>query len=303
MVPGSPFATPPGPAGLAADPSGKFLVVASASSQVSVFRIDRTTGALSAVPGSPFAGAGEPHVVVFSGNFLYVGNRGSNNISAYSLDGSSGNLTPLAGSPFSTGSLAIRSMTTDAGPQLVVAGTGLESFRLESDGSLTPLNGPTGPNSTWVTAAKQVLYVANSSGIAVFVERITGPDEPCDPDFAFLQCQGGGSRAGVEPSAVAIDPLGKFAFVSNSGSNDVSTLSITDDGALNVSLSLTSATAAGSGPFSLTVDPSGKFLYIANQLSNNVSVYNVGASDGALTAAGGSPFSTALGPTFIAAVR
>src|SRR6266849_5074913 len=62
-VPGSPFAAGAAPRSVAVDPSGKFAYVAnqccnvfcSVSGSVSAYTIDSTTGALSPVPGSPFA--------------------------------------------------------------------------------------------------------------------------------------------------------------------------------------------------------------------------------------------------------
>ena len=99
---------------------------------------------------------------------------------------------------------------------------------------------------------------------------------------------------------VALDPTGKFAYVSNQGGS-VSAYSIRADGSLTPVPG--SPFAAGSGPFSVVVDPTGKFVYVANVSGNNVSAYSIGAN-GALTPVAGSPFergktpySVALDPT------
>jgi len=67
-----------------------------------VFKIDRTTGALKPVPGSPFAGKNQPQAVAASKNLVYVGNRSSNDISVYILDPTNGALSPVGGSLLQT---------------------------------------------------------------------------------------------------------------------------------------------------------------------------------------------------------
>ena len=79
-VSGSPFSMPLGwtPSevdSLAVDPAGKFLYAPDGASNTVVgFTIDSTTGALSTIPGSPFAaGPGPSQVVVDpSDRFVYV---------------------------------------------------------------------------------------------------------------------------------------------------------------------------------------------------------------------------------------
>lgn len=69
--------------------------------------IDASTGALSPVPGSPFATDTLSVEVAVdpSGKFVYVANGDppANNISAFAIDPSTGALTPVPGSPFAVG--------------------------------------------------------------------------------------------------------------------------------------------------------------------------------------------------------
>ena len=69
------------------------------------------------------------------------------------------------------------------------------------------------------------------------------------------------SPAGIVPRSVTVDPLGKFVYVANYGSNDVSAYSIGSSGALTL---IGSFTAGIASPYSVTVDPSGSFVYVAN---------------------------------------
>jgi 6-phosphogluconolactonase (cycloisomerase 2 family) len=81
---------------------------------------------------------------------------------------------------------------------------------------------------------------------------------------------------------VAVDPAGKFAYVANYGSNDVSMYTIS---ATTGALTSIGTIAAESNPSSVAVHPSGKFAYVTNANSNSVSMYSIG-STGTLTLIG-----------------
>jgi 6-phosphogluconolactonase (cycloisomerase 2 family) len=74
-----------------------------ASNNVSGYTIDPSTGALTAIAGSPFQAGLNPFSVAVdpSGSFAYVANLGSGNVSGYAIDPSTGALTAIATSPFS----------------------------------------------------------------------------------------------------------------------------------------------------------------------------------------------------------
>ncbi len=112
-----------------------------------------------------------------------------------------------------------------------------------------------------------------------------------------LLTAGPGANTGSSPQSVAIDPTGRFAYVANWNSNDVSVYTVNQ-----ATGELTGGTtvAAGTNPYSVAVDPTGKFVYVANGGGNTVSAYTIDQVTGALTAAGtGSatnPFSVAVAP-------
>ena len=97
---------------------------------------------------------------------------------------------------------------------------------------------------------------------------------------------------------MVIDPKGKFAYVPNHGSNDVSAYA-TDatSGALKPVTG--SPFAAGSQPYFGAVDPNGKFAYVANDGSNNVWAYGIDSTSGALKPVKGSPFAAGSQPYFV----
>ena len=93
---------------------------------------------------------------------------------------------------------------------------------------------------------------------------------------------------GVSPRSVVVDPTGKFAYVANSGSNNVSMYTIDATTGALTSIGLM---AAGANPASVAVDPSGKFVYVANEdffelSASNVSMYAIDPTTGALTSTG-----------------
>lgn len=63
--------------------------------------VDDVTGALTALPGSPFAAGDGPDGLMVdpSSRFLYAGNASPSNVSAFSI-GADGSLTAVPGSPF-----------------------------------------------------------------------------------------------------------------------------------------------------------------------------------------------------------
>jgi len=125
--------------------------------------------------------------------------------------------------------------------------------------------------------------------------------------------------SGVYAGSVTVDPVGKFAYVTNSG--DVYDYGLTDGANGSVAIYTIDATTgalASAGtingncpglclPSSVAVDPSGKFAYVANGYAGgfinsvpfNVAMYTINATTGALTSIG--TIATGTDPTSIAA--
>jgi len=112
--------------------------------------------------------------------------------------------------------------------------------------------------------------------------------------------------AGTDPISIAVDAEGKFAFVANEGSGNVSAYTLN---AATGALTAVSGSpyAVKTGPSSVAVDPSGKYVYVANYWSTNISAFSVKSTTGTLTEITGSPFAgeTNAGgnPAAIAVVR
>jgi 6-phosphogluconolactonase len=99
---------------------------------------------------------------------------------------------------------------------------------------------------------------------------------------------------------VAVSPTApsSFAFVTNSGSGEVSVFAVSKSGSL--SLASGSPFPAGAGAEFMAFDAVHKFLFVSNQAANTVSAFSVNASTGMLTPVPGTPFNTGARPTGIA---
>jgi 6-phosphogluconolactonase (cycloisomerase 2 family) len=103
------------------------------------------------------------------------------------------------------------------------------------------------------------------------------------------------TTGGVDPQSIAVDPAGKFAYVTNAGCDDgfvgyvsMYTINPTTGALASIGPPVSSQDASGN---SVTVDPSGKFVYVANlgddfSTDGSVISYAINATTGALTSTG-----------------
>ena len=139
-----------GPAEMTFHPSGRFLYVANwrSSGNISAFRVDQESGALSEIDGTPYKAGHGPRGITLdpNGRFLFVANTQSHSISVFELDGSTGKPTPVPGSPFTGNGLKNPQgfAVVSGGERLLVSNTSpteivLSMFSISKiDGSLTP---------------------------------------------------------------------------------------------------------------------------------------------------------------------
>ena len=147
QVAGSPFAADPNSTGsqprqIVVDSTGNFVyTVLLSTNQVAAFSIGQSSGALTPVPGSPFATGNGPIAMATVRNFLYVSNVQDGTISGFTIDGTTGILSPIPGSPFA---FPGDPLTTDYGNYLYTASAdGLLTFSIDgSTGALTQVGSP-----------------------------------------------------------------------------------------------------------------------------------------------------------------
>lgn len=293
---------------VATDPSGQILYLLHYSG-VHAYTINRKTGALTEVAGSPFESGVGPNSLAFdaSGTHLYVASSTSpiapvnTLISAYSVN-SSGALVQLAKY---TVSGALSNIVT-AGNYLYVAGFYTNSITVFSIGSSGELiqNVPasrfatdTGPHSIAVDTSGSVLYTAND-GQPTANEATPGSISAFTIDLSTgaLTPVAGSPLSIAAAGPISIDPMGKFLFVSET--KGVSVYSI------NTATGVLSAVdgspfSAGTNPGLVSIDPANRIVYVVNGGSANVSEFTLG-STGALTPLAGSPAPVGTNPGYMA---
>jgi 6-phosphogluconolactonase (cycloisomerase 2 family) len=189
----SPFSAGNTPFQAIVDPTGSFLYVSNLNDSlgsISAYTIDSSSGALTAIAGSPFptqAGFPGPNGLAIGagGKFLYVAMSGSVNannvVSAFSIDPATGILTQLANSPFLTGSDPQRAATDPSGKFLFTA-----------------------------NAQDNTVSAFTVDGTSGDLTAVAGSPFPL---------QGA-------PAGLAVDPTGGFLFVANSGSSGLSAFGV-----------------------------------------------------------------------------
>jgi len=295
LVAGSPFPTGNGPDKMAIDPTGKFAYVTNGTgNSISAYSINSSTGALTQLSGSPYpAGTFPFHATVdHSSKFLFVEDENSSAISVYSIDPGSGALTSVPGSPFPAEKFP-SDVTIDASNQfLYVPSQGnnnIEIFSINpASGALSPLQtvgaGRSGPfamamtsGSNPVTYVPRFAYVPDAGNADVVsgftIDPLTG---------GLTTISGSPFPAGSVAISAAVDPSGRFAYVTNEGDNDVSAYTI-DPSTGSLTALAGSPFPTGKAPAAVTVDPSGRFAYTANANDSTVSAFTID-STGALHA-------------------
>jgi 6-phosphogluconolactonase (cycloisomerase 2 family) len=160
-----------------------------------------------------------------------------------------------------------------------------------------------------VTYTPKFAYVTNNASFDVSAYTIDATTGALTPIQSF--------QAEIQPRSVAVDPSGRFAYVTNLGGplgSNISAYTVSaTTGALTqiVCPPVAGCTgdnfAAGAGATSVTVDPTGRFAFVANSIAgpggNSVATHPI-AADGTLTqtafvnsAVGASPRSVTVDPT------
>ena len=314
------------PQAVAVNPAGNFAYVASqgcsggVGGYVSMYSINPTTGALASVgPPVPTNDLSTDSVTIDPlGKFAYVANEGmyatDGSVSAYSIDPTTGALTSTSGgiSGNSPEFCCFTAVAVHPSDKFAYVANG-DSFPRSV--SMYTINGANGalkyfgiiaaegfPTSVVVDPSGQFVYVA--------AETDSGTPGPGSVSMYAINATTGALTslgtvatgtmiAASSSNSIVVDPTGAFAYVTNSGSNNVSMYSINATTGVLTSGGLIDA---GTTPLSVAVDPTGKFAYVTNFGSNDVSMYTINAATGALTsigtiAAGSNPTSIAIHPS------
>jgi DNA-binding beta-propeller fold protein YncE len=311
------------PLSVAVDPTGKFAYVAtddcsgSAFGNVSMYTIDATTGALASLaPPVPSNDSGARSVTVDpSSRFAYVTNWGDGDVagsmSMYTINSATGALTstgsveaPCAPPP-SPGSCAPWSLALHpSGKFAYVANEGGFSPTSVSIYGVDLATGKLALVATVAADGRAVAVVVDPSGKFAYVaDGGNNSDGSIGTNVSMYTIDAatgiltsiGKVAAGLSPSSIAVHPMGKFVYVANYDSNDISIYSLN-----TTTVNLTSIGMLAASAGSIAIHPSGKFAYVATALG--VSLYTIDTTTGALTfagttGAGSSPGSLVIHPS------
>jgi len=280
--------------------TARFVYTAnSGSNNVSAFVANTTTGALTAVTGSPFAAGTSPESVGSDdqGRFLYVANSGGG-VSAYLINRNDGTLTPATSSPFGAGTAPFAIGVDPDGRFVYVGNNGSSSVSGFSINTTTAALTPV-PSATFATTANPLRLRVDPAGRFVYVATGgTGTDIfPINSDGSLGARTTQGPTAGRESRDVLVEPVGQFGYVAD-GLDGVSAYAVNASSGVLTLIQTTGGAdffTTGTTPVALAATPNGDFLYVANSGSNNISGFRIGA-DGRLTAVTGSPFAGGSNP-------
>ncbi len=286
-----PVTTTPGGGGGGTTGTGDYVYVANSSTNtISGYSINKTTGALTATPGSPYAVGVSPTALAISANnkFLFAGGYGA--LYEFSIS-STGALAAFNGGSALASVLAQSMTISPDGQWLFILNSDastLSQFQINQvTGTLTQA---TGTSFSAGGSSQDVLVSPN--GQYVFVAMGTGGTLV----YGFNTSTGGFSisplrlipQTLISDNALAVDANSAYLYIARSGStgSGVAAYSIASGGALTSVAG--SPTATGVGPYSILLTRSGNYLYVGNRTDGTISEYSVNAG-GVLTALSSSP--------------
>jgi 6-phosphogluconolactonase (cycloisomerase 2 family) len=216
------------PDGIVEDPTGRFLYASEGPDYVAGFSIDPVTGTLTALPGSPFSAGGSTGESTTGlamdplGRYLYADNTNLNtvgigNVAAFQINPTTGALTLL---PAATAGNYPVAMTVDAFGQFLF---NVDEVSPEIDTyAINQQSGTLGSGSGAGLPALSCPVGITAHPTATFVYATV----ECSPGYGLYGYQYSSSGALTlikgspffpteDPTAMTIDPSGKFAYASH----------------------------------------------------------------------------------------
>jgi 6-phosphogluconolactonase (cycloisomerase 2 family) len=299
------FTAQDGPQTIATDSAGTIAAVGNNLAQtLSVYRINGTTGALTALAPPVATASLHPRSVALAGSLVFVivtDFVSDNRLLTYRIDTTASSVTLTDTRTLPAGGGFATSVDVNGQGTMVVATVAgpstLSVFTIDhANGALTEVAGSptvvlTNPQAARFNPAGTLLLVANvfSNDVSVFGVSPSGAlAEKAGSPFA---------TGGTGPTALAIDPTGSRAYVTNSTSANVAAFTLdATSGVLTPAVG--SPFATGVGPSSVSIDRSSALVFVSNRTAGTVSVFQSGAG-AVLSQVTGSPFTVGSEPAEI----
>ncbi len=304
---------PPNPSFLTIDPSGRYLLAVSETSQfegqdgggVSSYAINKATGALTLINSQPTHGAATCYVTVDpSGKWVLVSNYSGSNFTVLPL-GADGKLGPSTDVITHTGSSINKSRQEGPHPHSVILAPGSQTLVMVADlgldrimlynldpakGQLTPHEPPWiaihpggGPRHMAFTPDGKTLYVANEVDSSVSAFRYDAARGTFTElqNLSLLPADFSGQNMSAD---IHVTPSGRFLYASNRGQDSLAMFSI--DPATGQLIATGYVPTQGKTPRNFAIDPGGSYLLAANQDSGSIVTFHIDPASGKLTPAG-----------------
>jgi 6-phosphogluconolactonase (cycloisomerase 2 family) len=250
---------------LAIDKNHDWLYAVNAGdNSVSVFKI-HNNGALTLTCTENTKGTA-PVSLSVHGNLLYVLNRGTDNIHGFHIS-VEGKLSHIAGSTQSLSGTAVDAPQVSISPDgnwVIVtekATNTVGAFKIKNDGSVDPgkFSASAGPTPFGFDFARdRFMIVSNAAGGAAGAGSATS--NIIESNGTAKAINGAVSNQQAAPCWVATTKYGRFAYVSNTGSNTVSSYYVSPFGALY--LIDAAAGKTDGGPADIVVAANNYYVYV-----------------------------------------
>jgi 6-phosphogluconolactonase len=266
------------------DDDDALLVVNPGSNDISVFEINgRHLKLVDRVP----SGGTSPISITTHEDYVYVLNAGGQgNIAGFELT-QHNKLKPIAGSnqPLSGANTAPAQISFNlTGDTLVVtekATNIIDTYAVDEDGVAS---GPVSQKSNGQTpfgfsfTPRGVLVVSEAFGGASNASAVSSYSLR---DGQLTVRSGSVSTTQTAACWIVITKNGKFAYASNTGSNNISSYRVRSAGRLTLQEAV--ATPTGAGPIDMALNKNSRFLYVLNAGSRSLEVFGVNRGNGRLT--------------------
>ena len=234
-----------------------------------------------------------------SGDYLYVGNQGTNPLTIAGFSIASAALSDISGSPFSVSPepTAIAVTPNNAYLYMGSAGGGIYVYTIGSNGALSIGNS----GAAVETGVEPSVLRVDSTGT-----YLLGADSLSGEAYVF-QIGSGGVLTALSTSVVTLNtstpandleitPSDDYVYVS-CGTAGIYTLSFDSSiGALAQVNSVLTPKQNGDADFGMAIAPSGNYLFAAETGIGAVRVFSISATNATLSEVTGSPYKTATGP-------
>lgn len=281
--------------------SGDYFYIANQQADSAVAGFSVGTSALTNTSNSPYALAIAPSAIAVTPNGKYIYAATLGGIYGFSVN-TNGSLTLLNSGGALVSGVNPSALTVDpSGDWLIAADISPAAYVFSinsSTGALTQQGNSLGldagvPSSIVVTPDNDLVYVALGTG-GVDICTLTVSNGTLTKTNQLLRTLAQNDA----DDALAVDPAGKYLFVTETGANGLRVLSIADTGALKEISG--SPFTTGLGPSAVLVDSTGSYVYVANRTDGDISAFSLNSTTGALTQLSGSPFTTGSDPSGLA---